>query len=408
MMADNHTVETIEWFEKRLEEIKLATTGMEKAIESYVNRMASEGVSPIIRQRRHRQLDRFFEFVKRKRLAWHHIFTFDSLASYQKTVDTEDTDIVVDLSRHLAEENKIPDSLEKKTPPLPEICQSYLDYYAQSRQPARSQLRFSKRIILALHTYLEKSNTPLKNLTIDHIDAFLAVFSAPLALSSRRHYRTHLRRYLTYLHHYRGILTRDLAPLIVGPASYAQAKPPKFLRADEVARLFAAAKFETALDLRTHAMLHLAYTLGLRPREISMITLDDIDFSEGQLRVMDRKSNSPVKLPLPEQTVKAVSAYIIGGRVNSSHRALFLDIVAPHNPVKPGTVSRNIRDLMRAAGLTSTAYWLRHTYAQNLLESGASIFEIKQMMGHDRIQTTKRYLHIHTKMMREVLFDEGL
>ena len=63
---------------------------------------------------------------------------------------------------------------------------------------------------------------------------------------------------------------------------------------------------------------------------------------------------------------------------------------------------------MRTAGLKSTAYWLRHTYAQNLLESGVSIFEIKEMMGHDRIQSTKRYLSIHIKMMREVLFDETL
>jgi site-specific recombinase XerD len=61
---------------------------------------------------------------------------------------------------------------------------------------------------------------------------------------------------------------------------------------------------------------------------------------------------------------------------------------------------------MQKANLDATAYWLRHTYAQNLLESGASIFEIKEMMGHDRIQSSKRYLHIHTKLMREVICDE--
>jgi site-specific recombinase XerD len=63
---------------------------------------------------------------------------------------------------------------------------------------------------------------------------------------------------------------------------------------------------------------------------------------------------------------------------------------------------------MHKAGLPASAYWLRHTYAQNLLETNTSIFEIKEMMGHDRIQTTQRYLHIHTRLMREVLFDETL
>jgi site-specific recombinase XerD len=61
---------------------------------------------------------------------------------------------------------------------------------------------------------------------------------------------------------------------------------------------------------------------------------------------------------------------------------------------------------IKQAGLTATAYWLRHTYAQNLLESGASIFEIKQMLGHDKIESTKVYLHVHIKLMRKVLFDE--
>jgi len=63
---------------------------------------------------------------------------------------------------------------------------------------------------------------------------------------------------------------------------------------------------------------------------------------------------------------------------------------------------------MRQANLPSTPYWLRHTYAQNLIESGTPIFEIKEMMGHDKIESTKNYLHIHIKMMRKVLFHEEL
>jgi site-specific recombinase XerD len=63
---------------------------------------------------------------------------------------------------------------------------------------------------------------------------------------------------------------------------------------------------------------------------------------------------------------------------------------------------------MRKAGLTASAYWLRHTYAQNLLEAGVSIFEIKEMLGHDSIESSRKYLHVHVKLMREVLFDETI
>jgi len=63
---------------------------------------------------------------------------------------------------------------------------------------------------------------------------------------------------------------------------------------------------------------------------------------------------------------------------------------------------------MKKAGIPGSAYWLRHTYAQNLLETGVTIYEIKEMLGHDKIESTRSYLHVHTKMMREVLFDETL
>jgi site-specific recombinase XerD len=63
---------------------------------------------------------------------------------------------------------------------------------------------------------------------------------------------------------------------------------------------------------------------------------------------------------------------------------------------------------MKKAGLDSSGYWLRHTYAQNLLEAGRSFYEVKEMLGHDNIESTGVYLHIHAALMRKVLFNETL
>ncbi len=293
-----------------------------------------------------------------------------------------------------------------RTQPLPKVYRTYLNHYAQSVQPNSTQMGAARRMLVALNDYLKRSHIRLRAVKIENIDAFLAGYNAPYALSTRRLYRSCLRRFLSYLYHQIGMLKRDLAPLVVGPPSYALAEPPKFLRSDEIERLFDAVQLDTPSGLRTCAMLHLAYTLGLRPREISLITLDVISFVLGELKLEDRKNNNPITMPLPEETLKAIAAYIIGGRPSSQRRALFLNFNAPYEPIAPGTVGRCISVLMRKANLESTAYWLRHTYAQNLLESGASIFEIKHMMGHVRIQSTKRYLHIHIKMMREVILDE--
>jgi site-specific recombinase XerD len=116
----------------------------------------------------------------------------------------------------------------------------------------------------------------------------------------------------------------------------------------------------------------------------------------------------PDILPLPDAVIKAIAAYMIGGRPASEYRTLFLTLHSPHRPLCANATGHHIRMCMKANGLNSTAYWLRHTYAQNMLEAGASIYAVKKMLGHDCIESTKKYLHIHIEMMRKVLFDECL
>jgi site-specific recombinase XerD len=112
-------------------------------------------------------------------------------------------------------------------------------------------------------------------------------------------------------------------------------------------------------------------------------------------------------LPLPRPTIKALAAYIAWDRPKDpGHRILLCSTLPPYGPLAPMTVSLDIRKSFQKAGLKGSAYWLRHTYAQNLLQAGASIFEIKEMLGHDIIKTSRKYLSVHTKLMREVLFDE--
>jgi site-specific recombinase XerD len=193
---------------------------------------------------------------------------------------------------------------------------------------------------------------------------------------------------------------------VVSRRLYAQNKPPKFLRPNEVQKLFAGLSLSSATAIRTHAMVHLAYFLGLRPVEIQRIGLDDICFTKAELTIRRRKNDNPIVLPIPPAVLKAVSAYMIGARPQSKCRTLFLSHQSPHGPLCTGAVAYYMTAAIRKAGLTGTAYWLRHTYAQNLLESGATIFEIMQMLGHDKIESTKIYLHVHIKLMRKVLFDE--
>ena len=287
---------------------------------------------------------------------------------------------------------------------LPDIYEQYFLYLKHTREISRSQILNVRRVLASLHGYLENHNLSLAVLKIEHLDAFMGEFN--VARTTLRIYRYHVRGFLKYLYAEKKIIRKDLAPLLVGPPLFAHKKPPKFLRPQEVQKLFSSLKLETSLDIRTYALIHLAYSLGLRPIEISRITLDHISFTIRELTIKERKTKEPTILPLSKRTVQAIAAYVFKARPKTALRILFL--THSGSPLRPERVAGTMKKAMEKAGLSSTPYWLRHTYAQNLLGMGRSIYEIKEMMGHQNIQSTQRYLYIDTERMRKVLFNETL
>ena len=379
---------------------------LEKAINEYLLWMISKGYAQRTWDRTENVLRHFSLFVRSRKIAWKAIFTQDTLKAFQKETGRTRVSAVRGLARYLFEQKRISAPIQKKIEKLPRIYEEYL-YCARSRQISQPLILCARRVLTAFYHYLQGRKISLPHIRIEQIDAFWEKFNIPFAQPTWRQHRWALRGFLRYLYQ-KGIIKKDLALLLVGPPMFSQAKPPRFLRAHEVQRLFNSLDTSSAKGLRRYALCHCAYTLGLRPCEISLIHLDDISFHQRELVLRARKCANPIKLPLPEETIKAIAAYVVGARPKESERSLFLRIRAPHTPMSAAMVSHEITHALRGAKLPGSAYWLRHTYAQNLLENGASIFEIKQMLGHESIQTTKRYIHIHIQLMREVILDETL
>lgn len=301
---------------------------------------------------------------------------------------------------------KIPKFFQIRQDVLPKDFEEYLDYY-KNRCQVKRVIQDARRILSGFNLYLQKLNIDLYKISIENIDSFLAYYNKNLAQGTCKLYRAYLRGFLRYLYQ-QGHIRRDLASLVVGPPEFARSTPPKFLRLEEVQKLFNSLDLSVIRDLRTYAIIHLAYYLGLRPKEISLITFDDISFRQKEIHIETRKTNTPTILPLPEDTIKAITAYIVGGRPASNHRCLFLQLIPPYKPIVRGDITRYVGMCIKKNNLSGSAYWLRHSYAQNLLESGVPIYGIKEMMGHKNIESTRKYLSIHIKLMREVIIDETL
>ncbi len=379
---------------------------LQQVIDGYLQWMKDQGYPDSTRDDHQLELEHFIAFVQHGRWNWDQIFSIDVLGLFKKEVGKSYGRALRGLSWYLFIHQKIRRPIEKHFVPLPSVYEQYLAYRQKSGQVSERTVKQIRRVLAALDRYLKTADIDLGTLKIEHVDDFLAQFLVGFVPATCKLYRGSVKGFLRYLYHHKNTIGRDLAPLVVGRRLYARNKPPKFLRPAEVKKLFASLSLSSPTAIRTHAMVHLAFFLGLRPVEIHRIDLDDICFTKAELTIRRRKNDNPMVLPIPPAVLKAVSAYMIGARPQSKCRTLFLSHQSPHGPLCAGAVAYYMTAAIRQAGLTGTAYWLRHTYAQNLLESGATIFEIMQMLGHDKIESTKVYLHVHIKLMRKVLFDE--
>jgi len=415
-MADSHVQQSIEWLNWYNQQYGApqkdpsVVPRLTRAIADYLHWMESVNYTPTSRHQHRMQLELFLSFVKNRRFSWQQLFTEKTREHFKKIRGLSTTAAVNGLSRYLVEQGQLKTPLPQhpQQRKLAGIYKDYLQYRQDGHQTDTHQLKSITRVLSALCDYFNQHGVTLQRLGIEDLDAFMAEFCQPFLPGTCSNYRSIVRGFLSYLYQQRGILKKELAPLLIGAPQFAKAKPPKFLRPHEVQQLFESLSVSCRKDLRTYVMVHLAYTLGLRPCEICRITLDDIAFKKEQVSVEDRKNKQPLTLPIPEQTLKAVVAYMVGGRPTSRDRHLILSLAAPYGPIVSGLVGRYIQEAMHKAGLTSTPYWLRHSYAQHLLSSGASIYEIKEMLGHRHIESSRKYLHIHIDLMREVILDEPL
>jgi site-specific recombinase XerD len=262
---------------------------------------------------------------------------------------------------------------------LPEIYEQYLLYYEKSREVRPSQILNIRRFLFTFNSFLERVDINLADIQLEHIEAFMAGCHERLAPSTCRAYHFHLRGFMKYLYHERKILPKEPTPLKT--PLFSQAKPPSFFQPKELHKLFTTLKLNSPFHIRTYAMVHLAYYMGLRPMEISKIKLDDICFKKKELILPKRMENHHLILPLPEKTLKAIAAYVLKVRPQKSkYRSLFLSLKSPHKPISPRTVTLCISKLMKHSGLFSSPYLLRHTYAKHLINAGAKIYD-KETLG---------------------------
>ena len=182
---------------------------------------------------------------------------------------------------------------------------------------------------------------------------------------------------------------------------------PRVLKADEVEALLDSIPASTPLELRDRAIFELAYATGLRAEELTTLDTGDADFDAEELRVHGKGGKERV-VPAGEQAWRALAAYLERGRPllaregNAGERAIFLS----KNGRRLGTADlrRRLRNWTRRAGTPpgATPHTLRHSFATHLLEGGADLRTIQELLGHSTISTTQTYTRVESRRLRKV------
>ena len=180
---------------------------------------------------------------------------------------------------------------------------------------------------------------------------------------------------------------------------------PEVLNRTEIDALLAAPSVDTPLAWRDRALLELGYGAGLRVSELCDLTLQGLHFSEGLVQVIG-KGDKERLVPIGRKVIGAVSTYLNTTRVtlDRGHGAGRVLLNARGTPLSRVGAWGIVRKLAARAGITKrvTPHTLRHTFATHLLEGGADLRAVQEMLGHADLGTTQIYTHVDREYLRAV------
>ena len=187
---------------------------------------------------------------------------------------------------------------------------------------------------------------------------------------------------------------------------------PTIWAPEDVKKLLSAVDRTSPIGKRDYAILLLAARLGLRAGDIREMRLDQLDWDQSRIHVVQGKTGVPLELPLTEEVGEAIIDYLRHGRPVTTHREVFLRQNAPFEPFgRDNNLHSIITSYRRKAEIKLPAqsrrglHSLRHTLASRLLEAGVPLDTIAGTLGHLSPETTRLYLRIDVNDLRRAALD---
>ncbi|MCD6273322.1 MAG: tyrosine recombinase XerC [Deltaproteobacteria bacterium] len=260
---------------------------------------------------------------------------------------------------------------------------------------------------LSEHNGLDKTEADDDRFVIDDVGAlmirgYLGFLYKKNKKSTMARKLSALRTFFRYLVK-RGLLTDNPADSILTPKQ--DQRIPLYLPVDEMFCLLDAVQTDTLADLRNRAMFETLYSCGIRVSELTGMDQTDVDFVNSSIRVLG-KGNKERIVPIGKKALAAIMAYrerlnMESGMQMPQDGPLFLNLRKGRLTAR--SIARLLEKLVKECGLYTpvSPHVLRHTFATHMLDAGADLRVVQELLGHKSLSTTQRYTHVSIDRLME-------
>ena len=280
-------------------------------------------------------------------------------------------------------------------------------YLQLERSLSGNSIEAYLRDVEKLVQYLQSVNTPLPpdQLTLTHLQSCVQwIASLGMTATSQARIISGIKAFYRYLL-LEDIVRQDPTQLLEAPKTRRQL--PDVLSFEEIEQIIAQVKAGTPEGQRNRAILETMYSCGLRVSEVITLQISQLHFDAGFIRVIG-KGNKERLVPIGRDAIKYINIYREEVRVHMPVKKGQEDILFLNR--RGSGLSRVmiflvIKELTAAAGITKqvSPHTFRHSFATHLVEGGADLRAVQEMLGHESITTTEIYTHLDREYLRDTL-----
>lgn len=285
------------------------------------------------------------------------------------------------------------------------LLESFVHYLSIERRYSEETVKAYLQDLKKFELFLKESGTAsFVEVRLFDVRTFLSF------LDEEELSRNTISRILSSLRGFYGYLLREKM-IMENPVSSITFKNrslrlPKYLYDEELEKIFEAAKGIEPLDYRNIAILELLYATGIRVSECRNITLEDIDFTLGVILIIG-KGNKERYVPFGHFALEAMEQYLQKGRepimmkYHKTHSTLFVNRLG--DPLTTSGMEHILNTIMKKTGMTGNLHphMMRHTFATDMLNGGADMRTVQELLGHSSLSSTQIYTHVTKDVLQK-------